>query len=127
MEEPLPKSIGVFYLRRILNRAKHNPNQKYITISMEKAKEIVEQSNQMLPSGVYTTKQNSVRGAALVLCIDAAELCVRLNGKTPREYMNEIAELKNKIKQLEVSGDAMAEHCTNPDVYVRAWVRAKNI
>jgi len=95
-----------------------------VTIPIEKAEEIIHQAAQMNPQGTYDPKQNSVRAAALVLCVEPSELVERMNGKTPKEYMAEIAELKNKIKLLYDAGDAMAN--SNNAKTVRDWVRAKN-
>lgn len=120
-----PKSKGVFFLRRALAKAKSHPSVKYISMSVEKAQEIVDQSSQMTPNGIYSTKQNSVRAAALILCVDVSELCVRMNGKTPKEYMNDIAELRNRIKQMEIVGDKMAENLSGDAV--KQWIRAKNL
>lgn len=125
MKEYNPKSNGVFYLRRLVAKAKGNPKIKYITMSVEKAQEITEQANQMAPNGLYTARQNSVRAAALILCVDVSELCVRMNGKTPKEYMNEIAELRNRIKQMESVGDKMAEQVSGDAV--KQWIRAKSL
>ncbi len=118
------KTIGVFYLRRALAICKRNAKNKYVTIPIEKAEEIIEQASQMNPQGTYDHRQNSVRAAALVLCVEPTELIERMNGKTPKEYMAEIAELKNKIKLLVEAGDAVAEN--NNVKHVREWVRAKN-
>jgi hypothetical protein len=92
---------------------------------MDKAEEIVNQADQMNPQGVYTSKQNSVRAAALILCVDVHELCVRMNGKTPKQYMNDMAELKNRIRQMELVGDKMAEQLSGNAI--KEWNRAKNL
>lgn len=119
------KTSGVHFLKRIVGLAKRNKNTKFISIPMEKADEILKQSEQMRPSGEYYAKQNSVRAAALILCIDVYELCQRLNGKSPKQYMNDVAELKNRIKQMEIVGDKMAEQLSG--TAVKQWNQAKNL
>lgn len=119
-----PKSTGVTYLRHAVASTKRNKNNKFVTIPLEKAQEILEQASNMNPQGTYEARQNSVRAAALVLCVEPSELVERMNGKTPKEYMADIAELKNKIKLLVEAGDDMAEN--NNAKTVREWVRAKN-
>jgi flagellin-specific chaperone FliS len=119
------KTNGVFYLRRIYLRTKKNPNAKFISLSMEQAGKIIEQAQQMLPNGEYSVRQNSVRAAALILCIEPQELVNRLHQKPTKNYLNEISELKNRIKQLEDAGDKIAESAS--PAHRAAWVRAKSL
>lgn len=124
MESSL-KSNGVFYLRRIFKRTQKNPNAKFISLPMDKAEQILKQSEQMLPSGEYSVKQNSVRAAALILCIEPQELINRLHQKSTKDFLNEIAELRNKIKQLEEAGDNIAENAS--PAHRKHWVWAKSL
>lgn len=119
------KTFGVHFLKRAVGKAKQNKNVKFISIPVEKADEILSQSEDMKPNGQYFAKQNSVRAAALILCVDVYELCQRMNGKSPKQYMNDIAELKNRIKQMELVGDKMAEQLSGDAV--KEWNRAKNL
>ena len=92
---------------------------------MDKAEQILKQSEQMLPSGEYSIKQNSVRAAALILCIEPQELINRLHQKSTKDFLNEIAELRNKIKQLEEAGDNIAENAS--PAHRKHWVWAKSL
>lgn len=119
-----PKTSGIVYLRRILAQAKRNKNIKFLTMPINKAEEIVNQTEILVTAGNYSIRQNSTKAAALILCVEPTELMQRMNGKSPKEYMAEISDLKNKIKQLEEQGDILANFA--PQEAVRNWVKAKN-
>lgn len=121
--EYLPKSKGISYLRHAV--AHRNKKLNYITIPLKQAQEIVEQAKEFQPTqGEYTLRSNSLKGAAVVLAMDAKELMLRLNSPLPSKLMNELAEAKNKIKALEHAGDTLAMGCVNKHA-IKAWVDAK--
>jgi hypothetical protein len=122
--EYAPKSHGLTYLRYAL--AKRNKKLNYISLPVDKAQEILDASNGFQPNqNQYTSRSNSVKGAAVVLAMDLKELLERLNSPTPSKILNDLAEARNKIKALEVQGDILAR--TAPKEATREWVRAKNL
>lgn len=90
---------------------------------MSKAEEVINEANGefCIP---LNPKSNTARGCAYMLGIEVSELVERMNGKTPKEYMNTIAELKNQIKNLETAGDRM-EQGNVSDFARREWAKAK--
>jgi hypothetical protein len=117
------KSHGLTYLRHAVNH--RNKKLNYISLPVEKAQEILDASKGFQPTqGEYTLKSNSLKGAAVVLAMDAKELMLRLNSPLPSKLMNELAEAKNKIKALEHAGDTLAMGCVNKHA-IKAWVDAK--
>lgn len=119
-----PKSHGLSYLRHAV--AHRNKRLNYICLPVDKAKEILEVSNNFQPNGQpYTLKSNSLKGAAVVLALDPKELIERLNCPLPSKILNDLAEARNRIKALEEAGDALAS-TGNKDA-IREWVKAKNL
>lgn len=119
-----PKSTGITFLRHALRHG--SKKLKYVTIPMERAKEILEQSNHFQPyAGNYNLKSNSLKGAAVVLAMDAKELMERLNAPHPSQILNDLAEARNKVKQLVESGNALA--IQNNQTNIRNWVHAKSL
>jgi hypothetical protein len=115
-----PKTKGVSFLVRAIGAQKRT-HGKFVVIPMDKAEEIVnEASGQRV--GDLSPKSNTARGCAYLLGVSVPELCERMNGKTPKQYHAEIAELKSKMKQLEEIGDRMA---TDSPENRMAWARAK--
>lgn len=62
-------------------------------MTIEKAQTIVEEFEEKLKPQTYTTKSNSVKAAALTICIPAEELCERLNAKHPKEIKQDMLKL----------------------------------
>lgn len=121
-----PKSHGLSYLRHAV--AHRNKKLNYIILSVEKAKEIIEASNGFQPTqGQYNLKSNSLKGAAVVLAMDAKELMERLNCPMPSKILNDLAEAKNRIKMLEDAGDSMACRMTKGSAELAAWIVAKKL
>lgn len=116
------KSEGFAFLRRVIGQQRRR-NAKFVVIPMDKAEGIVNESNGKRV-GDLTPRSNTARGCAYLLGVSVSELCERMNGKTPKEYLSDLAELKTKIKQLEEVGDRMATDCPN---LRKDWVRAKNL
>ena len=123
--ESQPKSYGVSYLRHAV--AHRNKKLNYISLPVEKAQEIINEAGGYQPSqaNLYTSRSNSVKGAAVVLAMDVKELCERLNAQSPAKLLNDLAEAKNKIKALELAGDAMNDNPTNYNI--KEWVRTKSL
>ena len=118
-----PKSHGLTYLRHAV--AHRNKKLNYISIPVDKAQEILDASNGFQPTqGEYTLRSNSLKGAAVVLAMDAKELLERLNAPTPSKILNDLAEARNKIKALEEAGDNLVHGKLSNDV-IKAWVRTK--
>lgn len=116
------KSNGLSFLRRAISQQKRF-NNKFLTIPMSKAEEVVSEANGefCIP---LNPKSNTARAVAFMLGIEVSELCERINGKAPKQYLNQMAELRNHIKSLEVAGDRMGEG--NVSEYSRReWVKAK--
>lgn len=90
---------------------------------MSKADEVIQEAN-----GEFCVplnpRSNTARAVAFMLGMDVPELCERLNGKTPKEYMNEIAELKNNLKYLESVGDEMSHGVISGSALAK-WAKAK--
>lgn len=118
-----PKSHGLTYLRHAV--AHRNKKLNYISIPVDKAQEILDASNGFQPTqGEYTLRSNSLKGAAVVLAMDAKELLERLNAPTPSKILNDLAEARNKIKALEEAGDNLVHSQLANDV-IKMWVRTK--
>jgi len=97
---------------------------------VEKAQEIINESGGYQPSqaSLYTSRSNSVKGAAVVLAMDVKELCERLNGKSTTQLLNDLAEAKNKIKVLYDAGDRLAQIAGDSDFNaMKNWVQAKKL
>jgi uncharacterized protein (UPF0264 family) len=95
-----PKTTGIPLLKKLVSCCNSNKNSKYITMSVEKAQSVIDEIEGRIKS--YNPKNNSVRASALNLCIPPEELCERLNAKSP-------AEIKEEIKKIKVSANAMYE------------------
>jgi len=121
-----PKSHGLTYLRYAL--AKQSKKLNYISIPVDKAREILEVANGFQPSqgGEYSSRSNSVKGAAVVLAMDLKELISRLNAPHPAQLLNDLAEAKNKIKMLQESGDNLV-HKKLSNESIKDWVRTKSL
>lgn len=121
-----PKSHGIAYLRHAVRH--RNKKLNYITIPVEKANEILEACVGFSHPSQFNRQSNSVRGAAVILAMDVAELCERLNAPTPTKLMNDLAEARNKIKAMEVAGDSMVhseKHISEAEI--KAWAKARNL
>lgn len=95
------KSRGITALRYQIAVAEKNPNQKFITLRLADAEEIMEKTKHLPPSGTqYSTRSVSVKGACVLLAMSAEELVERLNGKRPAQYMAELAAARNEIYNL---------------------------
>ena len=117
------KSHGISYLRHAVSH--RNKKLNYISIPVDKAQEILDASNGFQPTqGEYTLRSNSLKGAAVVLAMDAKELLERLNSPTPSKILNDLAEARNKIKALEEAGDNLVHSQLASDV-IKMWVRTK--
>lgn len=119
------KSHGITYLRHAVSH--RNKKLNYISLPVEKAQEIIAESNGFQPTqNQYNSKSNSVRGAAVVLAMEVKELMERLNCPTPSKILNDLAEARNKIKALEDAGDALV-HNRLTEAAVKNWVRTKSL
>lgn len=119
------KSHGLSYLRHAFNH--RNKKLNYISLPVDKAQEILDASKGFQPSqGEYSTRSNSVKGAAVVLAMDVKELIARLNAPLPSQILNDLAEAKNKIKMLEEAGDNLI-HGKLTGAVVKEWVRTKSL
>jgi len=119
-----PKSHGVSYLRHAFSH--RNKKLNYISLPVDKAKEILDSAKGFLPSpNNYDTRSNSVRGAALTLCVPVKELIERLSCPLPSKILNDLSEAKCRIKEMSEAGDILAR--TAPKEAQREWVRAKSL
>jgi len=117
------KSHGLTYLRHALRHG--SKKLKYVTIPMDKAQEILDASQGFQPTqGEYTLRSNSLKGAAVVLAMDAKELLERLNSPTPSKVLSDLAEARCKIKELQEAGDNLVHGKLNSES-IKAWVRTK--
>ena len=92
---------------------------------MDKAQEILDASQGFQPTkGEYTLRSNSLKGAAVVLAMDAKELLERLNSPTPSKVLSDLAEARCKIKELQDAGDNLVHGKLNSES-IKAWVRTK--
>ena len=126
MKQYSPKSHGLTYLRHAIRHG--SKKLKYVTIPMDKAQEILDASNGFQPSqqSEYSLRSNSLKGAAVVLAMDAKELLVRLNSPHPANVLNDLAEAKSKLKALCDAGDALVNDNLSKQS-VREWVRIKSL
>ena len=116
------KSHGISYLRHAVSH--RNKKLNYISIPVDKAQEILDASNGFQPTqGEYTLRSNSLKGAAVVLAMDAKELLQRLNCPTPSKILNDLAEARNKIKMLQ---DNLVHNKLSSNV-IKEWVRTKSL
>jgi hypothetical protein len=118
------KSHGLSYLRHAVNH--RNKKLNYISLPVDKAEEILEVAGKFQPNqNQYTSRSNSVKGAAVVLAMDVKELIERLNCPTPSKILNDLAEAKNRLKAMEEAGDILAR--TASKEAIKEWVRAKSL
>ena len=124
-----PKTKGVTFLRHAIIAQKKRPNNKFITIPMKQAEEIITQSADFKSvEGQFVVTQNSIRAASLMLCIPVKELCERLNFPAPAKLLNDLAEAKNKINTLYRTGDRLAQIAGDSDFgAMKDWVHAKKL
>jgi hypothetical protein len=124
-----PKSVGVTYLRHAIIAQKKRPQNKFVTIPMKQAEEIIAQSVDFKSAdGKYVATQNSVRAASLMLCIPVKELCERLNSPATAQLLSDLAEAKNKIHSLQRTGDRLAQIAGDKDFNaMKDWVHAKKL
>jgi hypothetical protein len=124
-----PKTKGITFLRHAIIAQKKRPNNKFITIPMKQAEEIITQSADFKSvEGQFIVTQNSIRAASLMLCIPVKELCERLNFPAPTKLLNDLAEAKNKINTLYRTGDRLAQVCGDKDFNAtKDWVHAKKL
>jgi hypothetical protein len=125
MKQYSPKTHGITYLRHAVSH--RNKKLNYISLPVEKAQEIIAESNGFQPTqNQYNSKSNSVRGAAVVLAMDLKELIERLNAPTPSKILNDLAEARNKIVALQDAGDILVHNRLN-DASIKHWVRTKSL
>jgi hypothetical protein len=123
MAKPI-KSHGLSYLRHAVNH--RNKKLNYISLPVDKAEEILEVAGSFQPNqNQYTSRSNSVKGAAVVLAMDLKELIERLNCPTPSKILNDLAEARNRLKAMEQAGDVLARTATKEAI--KEWVRAKSL
>ena len=103
-----PKSKGITALKYAVKKTKNRKNADSVTITMEQAKQIIEQSKGFHPvNGMYTLDSNSVRGAAVILSLSPNELIQRLNCNIPSKIMNDLAHANNQINELKHAGNLL--------------------
>ena len=103
------KTEGIQYLRHAIIQQKKRPVKKFVTISMEQAEKILEQSAGFTPRlAGYDPKRNSERAAALILGLEPKELCKKLDAPDTAKLLNDLAEAKQYILMLERAGDEMS-------------------
>jgi hypothetical protein len=123
MARPI-KSHGLSYLRHAVNH--RNKKLNYISLPVDKAEEILEVAGSFQPNqNQYTSRSNSVKGAAVVLAMDLKELIERLNCPTPSKILNDLAEAKCRLKAMSEAGDVLAR--TASKEAIKEWVRAKSL
>jgi hypothetical protein len=101
------KLDGYTYLKSSFTRAKKNPSQRFITIDLIQAEEIIEKTMSKEKYTDLDLRSNSLRAGALTLCISPKELLERLKCPLPSKIMEELANAKTKIKEYEHIGDKM--------------------
>lgn len=122
-----PKSKGITYLRHAIIAQKKRSNNKFVTIPMQQAEEIIVQSADFKSvQGQFVATQNSVRAASLTLCIPAKELCERLNSPTPANLLSDLCEARNKLASLQRIGDRLAQQSDNAGT-VSDWNNARKL
>jgi hypothetical protein len=123
--ERIIKSHGLSYLRHAISH--RNKKLNYISLPVDKAQEILDAAGSFQPNqSEYTSRSNSVKGAAVVLAMDVKELIARLNAPLPAQILNDLAEAKNKIKMLEEAGDNLV-HSKLAGSVIKEWVRTKSL
>jgi hypothetical protein len=124
-----PKTKGITFLRHAIIAQKKRPNNKFITIPMKQAEEIITQSADFKSvDGKFIVTQNSVRAASLTLCVPVQELCEKLNSPSISKLLSDLAEAKNKIHALQRTGDRLAQIAGDSDFNaMKDWVHAKKL
>lgn len=124
-----PKSVGITYLRHAIIAQKKRSHNKFVTIPMQQAEEIITQSVDFKSvDGKFIVTQNSIRAASLMLCIPVKELCERLNSPTTAKLLSDLAEAKNKIHALQRTGDRLAQLAGDRDFNaMKDWVQSKKL
>ena len=118
------KSHGLSYLRHAISH--RNKKLNYISLPVDKAQEILDAAGSFQPNqSEYTSRSNSVKGAAVVLAMDVKELIERLNCPTPSKILNDLAEAKCRLKAMSEAGDVLAR--TASKEAIKEWVRAKSL
>lgn len=111
-----PKSLGLTYLKRSLASAK-KVGSKTILVPTNKLEEAInEMKVNTYKRPKFIEDSNSVRSAALAVCIPTEEMVERLNAKLPSVYMTEIAELKTKISDIEEAVNDLTKAVEEGDV-----------
>mgnify|MGYP006267943483 CR=1 FL=1 len=129
MPEYKPKSSGTTYLRFAINKIKSNPKNKYITIPLSKAQEIMEEAKNYTPSASGLVKHNnSVRASALMLGISVEELIKRMEAPLGSKVNSDKAEFRTKISTLIKAGDAIVANVKDKShPLVIDWENAKRL
>lgn len=124
-----PKTKGIVFLRHAIIAQKKRPNNKFVTIPMKQAEEIISQSADFKSvDGKFVVTQNSVRAASLMLCVPVQELCEKLNSPSVSKLLSDLAEAKNKIHALQRTGDRLAQLAGDKDFNaMKDWVHSKKL
>lgn len=111
-----PKSQGLTYLKRSLASAK-KVKAKTVLVPIDKLEEAINQMKvNQYKRPEFIEDSNSLQSAALAVCIPANEMVERLNGKLPSVYMQEIAELKTKVRDVEEAINGLTQAVSEGDI-----------
>lgn len=127
MPEYIHKTSGTTYLRYAINRTMANENAKFVSIPIDKAQEIMEESKNYSPSTAgLVPHNNTVRAVALMLCISVEELIARMEAPLPSETNKTICELRNKVSMLSDIGSQVIAQVENQEhELVVEWNKTK--
>ena len=87
------KTDGLRLLKKLVSTCRKNPKSKYITMSLEKAQTVIDEFENKPKQEPYSIKSNSVKAAAVSLCIPLEELLELLNAPKPKDVKKETAKL----------------------------------
>jgi hypothetical protein len=122
------KLDGYTYLKSSFTRAKRNPSQRFITIDLIQAEEILKKAMSKEKYTDLDLRSNSLRAGALTLCISPKELLERLKCPLPSKIMEELANAKTKIKEYEHIGDKMVIALGDKNYGLTdQWARARKL
>lgn len=123
------KGSGLSYIKRMLTKASRHNKIKHIALTLDQAKDIMEEIKIDNKQPELTLKSNSLKASSVLLCIEPKELLERLNSDRPSKLLNDLAEARNKIKSLELLGDKMFSDLEfkNQELYADEWNKTKKL
>lgn len=100
------KNEGVTYLRIAYATAKRNPHNKFMSIPMKQAEDILNQMDISKPiKREFKPKDLCIKTAAVALCMSDTELCMKLNNPVSKDVLNALTEQRHLVLSMQKCGD----------------------